>query len=110
MADIASSTSYARHGGKKEDLEAANPRRPKVEPQTQRTRDDRDRMSPLYLAIFLAEDGAAQMIEDAHYNDLAHCGPKGQNLLHITALRSRGKMHVRLPRINTAVVGSHKID
>lgn len=52
-------------------------------------------MTPLYHAIFLGKSNAAQMITEAQVDDLSNCGPYGQNVLHIAALRSEGKtMHV----------------
>ncbi|XP_022683603.1 ankyrin repeat-containing protein At2g01680 [Setaria italica] len=46
-------------------------------------------MSPLYRAIFLAEGDAPQMISNARDDDQSNCGPNGQNVLHVAALRSK---------------------
>jgi hypothetical protein len=55
------------------------------------SRQDIDGMSPLYHAIFLADGDAPRMIRDAHDDDKSNCGPNGQNVLHVAALRSKGK-------------------
>jgi hypothetical protein len=56
-------------------------------------------MSPLYHAIFLADGDAPRMIRDAHDDDKSNCGPNGQNVLHVAALRSKGK--------STSLLGTH---
>jgi hypothetical protein len=64
-------------------------------------------MTPLYHAIFLGNSDAAQMITEAHVDDLSNCGPYGQNVLHIAALRSKGKTMHDEAQISTIQVCSH---
>jgi len=48
-------------------------------------------MPPLYLAIFLAYSDMAELLIKTFGSDLSYDGPNGQNVLHVAALRSRGK-------------------
>lgn len=51
---------------------------------------DSDYMSPLYHSVFVGKSDAAEKITKAHANELLNCGPNGQNVLHVAALRSKG--------------------
>jgi len=48
-------------------------------------------MTPLYLAIFLGYGDMAELLIRTFGSDLSYDGPNGQNVLHVAALRSRGK-------------------
>lgn len=48
-------------------------------------------MPPLYLAIFLGYSDMAELLIKTFGSDLSYDGPNGQNVLHVAALRSRGK-------------------
>jgi hypothetical protein len=48
-------------------------------------------MTPLYLAIFLGYGDMAELLIRTFGRDLSYDGPNGQNVLHVAALRSRGK-------------------
>jgi hypothetical protein len=64
-------------------------------------------MTPLYDALFLENSNATQMIKEAHVDDLLNCGPYRQNVLHIAALRSKGKTMHAEAQISTIQVCSH---
>jgi ankyrin repeat protein len=63
-------------------------------------------MPPLYLAIFLGYSDMAEQLIETFGSDLSFDGPNGQNVLHVAALRSRGKdKRCMLHSVNISAAG-----